>query len=220
MRLVAELDRRDDELAVLLDIGLVGAVDHNVRDIGIVEQFLQRAETEQFVDQHLLERELLAPVQRDLQFGQHFHDDRAEFLRQFILGQRGGRFGIDAFEQTRQHLLLDLVDAGFETADLALARMGRVHPLREARHRIAVRGGGCRGFGRVGRQRRKLFAAIVGFGRFRGRRRSAAAHGLGDSELRTCTGIDPCRPVFPSECAHCRKPPRKYLIGWVNLVRI
>ena len=163
MRLVAELDRRDDQLALFLDIGLVGAVDHDVRDVGIVEQFLERTEAEQFVDKDLFERELLAAVQRDLQFGQHFHDDRAEFFRQFILGQGRRGFGIDAFEQARQHLFLDLVDAGFEPADFALARMRRIHPLFEPRHRVA---GAVGPGGRyvVFRQRGELVSAIVPVG--------------------------------------------------------
>ena len=84
------------------------------RDVGIGEQFLERAEAEQFVDQHLFQRELLAPVERDLQLGEHFDDDRAEFLGQLVLGQRRGGFGIDALEQARQHLFLDLVDRCFE----------------------------------------------------------------------------------------------------------
>src|SRR3546814_13190688 len=35
MLFVAKLDRRDDQLALALDIGLIGAVDHDVRNIGV-----------------------------------------------------------------------------------------------------------------------------------------------------------------------------------------
>ena len=82
--------------------------------VRVVEQFLERAEAEQFVDQHLFQRELLAAVEVDLQLGEHLADDRAEFLGQLVLGERGGGFGIDALEQARKHLLLDPVDRGFE----------------------------------------------------------------------------------------------------------
>jgi hypothetical protein len=84
--LVAEADRGELQLALLFDVGLVRAVDHDVGDVGVVEQFLERAEAEQLVDQHLFERELLAPVEGDLELGQHLHDDRAEFLGELLLG--------------------------------------------------------------------------------------------------------------------------------------
>src|SRR3546814_11473804 len=56
MLFVAELDRRDDELALALDIGLIGPVDHDIRNVGVGEQILERAEAEQFVDKHILDR--------------------------------------------------------------------------------------------------------------------------------------------------------------------
>ena len=93
---------------------LVGAVDHDVADRRVGQQLFQRPEAEQFVDQHLFQRELLAAVEGDLQLGEHFADDRPEFLGQLVLAERRGRFGIDAFEQARKHLFLDPVDRGFE----------------------------------------------------------------------------------------------------------
>ena len=71
MLLVAELDLRELQLALLFDVGLVRAVDHDVGDVRVVEQLFERAEAEQLVDQHLFERELLAAVEGDLQLGQH-----------------------------------------------------------------------------------------------------------------------------------------------------
>ena len=148
MLLVAELDRRELELALLFDEGLLGAVDHDVGDVRIGQQLLERAVAEQLVDQHLFQRELLAAVEVDLQLGEHFADDRAEFLGELVLGQRRGGFGIDALEQARKHLLLDLVDRGIEAFGLVgcgVARSGL--PVGEARHRVtAMR----RGFGFAG----------------------------------------------------------------------
>src|SRR3546814_20097955 len=63
MLFVAKLDRRDDQLALALDIGLIGAVDHDDRNIGVRQQLLQRAETEQYVAEHLYDRDSLAGVQ-------------------------------------------------------------------------------------------------------------------------------------------------------------
>ena len=106
-----------------LDISLLGTVDHDVADLGVGEKFLQRTESEQLVDQHLFQRKLFPPVERELELCQHFHDDRAEFFGQLVLCQRCGGFGIDTLEQTGKDLLLDLVYGGFETFRF-IARVG------------------------------------------------------------------------------------------------
>src|SRR3546814_12805778 len=82
MLFVAKLDRGDDQLALAFDIGLVRAVDHDVADVGVGEQLFERTEAEQLVDEHFFERALFAAIERDAQFGEHFEDDRAEFLGQ------------------------------------------------------------------------------------------------------------------------------------------
>src|SRR5204863_3539518 len=46
MLLVAELDRRDLELALALDVTLLGAIDHDVADRRVGQQLLERAEAE------------------------------------------------------------------------------------------------------------------------------------------------------------------------------
>src|SRR5205823_13642638 len=99
MLLVAELDLRDLELALALYIGLLRTVDHDVADRRICEQRFERAKAEKLVDQHLLERKLLAPIQRYLQLGEHFADDRAEFLGELVLAQRRRGLRIDTLEQ-------------------------------------------------------------------------------------------------------------------------
>ena len=63
MLLVAELDLGQLQLALALDEGLVGAVDHDIADRGVGQQLLERPEAQQFVDQHLFQRELLAAVE-------------------------------------------------------------------------------------------------------------------------------------------------------------
>jgi hypothetical protein len=53
-------------------------------------------------------------------------------IGEFLLGQRCRRFGIDAFEQAREHLFLDLVNARLEPADFGSAAGDRGHALVEA----------------------------------------------------------------------------------------
>ncbi|MEO0441874.1 MAG: hypothetical protein AAF067_13500 [Pseudomonadota bacterium] len=110
MFFIAELNRRDFKLTLDFNVGLFRAVDHDIRNIRVLEQFLQRTKAEQFVDQNLFQSKLLAAVQGQLELGQHFHDDRAEFFGQLFLVKRGCRFGIYPFEQSRKNLFLDLVN--------------------------------------------------------------------------------------------------------------
>ena len=198
MLLIAEHHAGQRQLALAFDIGLVGAIDHDVRNIGIVEQFLQRTKAEQFIDQHLFQRELLAAVEGDLQLCQHLEDDGTEFLGQLVLRQGRCRFGIDAFEETRQHLFLDLVDRLLEALRAIVDVLVR-HARVEAVHRIvAAVAAGCV-TGRNLRQCRRidgreLAAALLA----RSRAGRKALHGLGDTEC----GARCLRSGLPSECAH------------------
>ncbi len=195
MLLVAELDLGKLELALLFDVGLLRPVDHDVGDVGVVEQLFQRPKAEQFVDQHLFERELLAPVEVDLQLGEHFADDRAEFLSQLVLGERRCGFRIDALEQAGEDLLLDPVDRGFKAFILRGGLVaGRLRlAIVEARHRIAALGGRGRSGGalldleRGGVDRRELAAAVgrTGRGRALHRGRSAEARPAAAAAVRT-----------------------------------
>src|SRR5205085_303847 len=113
----------------------------------------------------LFERELLAAVQVDLQFGEHLADDRAELFGQLLLGERRGRFRIDALEQPGEDLLLDAVDRSFEAfaaRRTLLAGLGLA--VGEARHRVAAvdrREALFLGAERLGLDRRELAATFA-----------------------------------------------------------
>ena len=87
MLFVAEMNRGNDQLALLFDVGLIGSIDHDVADFRVAEQLFERPETQKFVNQHFFQRKLLAPVEGQFEFGEHFANDRAEFLGQFVFGQ-------------------------------------------------------------------------------------------------------------------------------------
>ena len=204
MRLVAELDLRDFELALLFDVGLLGAVDHDVGDQRIVQQLFEGAKAQQFVYQNLFECELLAPVERQLEFGQHFSDDRSEFLGQFVFRERCSSLGVDPFEQARKNLFLDLVDRGFEPFRLLRCGFDRVLALGEPLHRAHF-------FGRRGpggilwRQLDRadgweLSASCRVFvGTLRGS--SATLHGTRNTKGRAVRA-QPTRPIASSKSTH------------------
>jgi hypothetical protein len=81
---------------------------------------------------------LFAPVQRQLQFDQHFRDDRAELFRQLNLGERGGGLRVHALQQAGQDLLLDLVQAYVEAGRLRRQIGGPVGAIRQPGHRVAA----------------------------------------------------------------------------------
>ena len=202
MRFVAELDWRELQLALLFDVGLQRPVDHDVADVGVVEQLLERAEAEQLVDQHLLERELLAAVEGDLELGQHLHDDRAKFLAQLFLRERRRGFGVHPFEEAREDLFLDLVDRRLEAADFGLVIVDGVGAIGQSRHCIAAIGrAGRRGRlhrGRFPGNGRELLAATGRDGR------GATLHRLRDPEARAGPRSHAAHSVLAAECAHSR----------------
>src|SRR4029079_6686500 len=202
MLLVAELDLGQLELALALDVGLLGTVDHDVADCRVGEQLFERPESEQLVDEDLLARELFAPFERDLELGEHLRDDRAEFLRELVLVEGRRRFGVDAFQEAREDLLLDPVDRRLKAFDFAAALFAAgVLSSREAVHGAAGGGAAFReiGFGRRKLvERRELIAAVR---RRRGRAARAALHGLGDAKARASAAT---HSTTLAECAHAR----------------
>ena len=205
MLFIAETDRRDNQLTAFLDIGLFGAVHHNIGDFWIAQQFFQGAKAQQFVDQHFFKRKLLAPVQCDLELSQDLQNDWAEFLGQFLFRQRRGCFWINPFEQAGKDLLFDFMNAGFKAADLSFARMVRVHPIIEARHRVISAIASRRWWARV-RDWRELFPAAIWFVSSVRSTCPAATHGFCNAELRTRARFHSGWTVFPTKCAHEFKP--------------
>ena len=79
MPLVLEADRAFLEHAITLDEHLVVSIDQNVGDRRVLEQRLQRPETEKLV-QHVVHQLLaLGVVQRVVLLGQFLGDDIADF---------------------------------------------------------------------------------------------------------------------------------------------
>ena len=101
---------------------------------------------------------MFAPIEVDLELAKDLGNDRAEFLGQLVLAKRRRGFGIDPFQQSRENLLLDAMNRGFETLDLAAARFtAGILTLVEAIHCAPGRTGGNDGFNR----RRRLVSIIV-----------------------------------------------------------
>ncbi len=172
--------------------------------VGIGQQFLERPEAEQFVDQHLLQRELLATVEGDLQLGEHLADDRAEFLGKLVLGQRCGRLGVDAFEQARKHLLLDPVDRGFEAFAAACRRLGRASIRFWRRDMASPPRSGAPGAPKLSSVERSSIGGNCSPPSI-GRRAAPAGPGPSSAWPRrkpACSRVLRRRSVPPSKCAH------------------
>ena len=111
------------------------------------------------------------------------------------LDKRGGRLGIDALEQARQHLLLDAVDRGLEAFVLGRALLARLRlAIGETGHGVVViaaqRGGdGAVDVEALGLDRRKLGAALV--------RRLAAAPAQDPSSAGRCRSSAGPRRLVP-----------------------
>ena len=80
------------------------------------------------------QRELFAPVERQLQLGQHFADDRTELFGQLVLRQSRSSFRIDALEQPRENLFLDLVYRSLEAFGFLLRGIHGVFALAQPLH--------------------------------------------------------------------------------------
>ena len=167
MLFIAELNRRDFELTLDFDVGLFRTVDHDIRNIRVLKQFLEGTKAEKFVDENLFQSKLLTAVERQFQLGQHFHDDRAEFFGQLFLVERGCRFGIYPFQQSRKDLFLDFVYRCAETFILVGFLLNRIGAFRQPRHGVTlVRGSSTlRFFTRKGNRidRRKLLSSSLVF---------------------------------------------------------
>ena len=91
------------QLAVLLDVDLLVAVDHDFGDVLAREQFLERPETENIVDQDLDESKPIRPAHRDVLLGDHVVEQLGDALAHDLRGYRVGALG-ELFHETLVHL--------------------------------------------------------------------------------------------------------------------
>ena len=132
MAVVAELDVRDLELALALDIDLVGAVDHDVGDGLVGQQRLERTEAQHVVEQQLDEVLLLALIEADALLAQDFADQLADLAAEFVAVEAGRRADVDAVDNERLDLELGFLDALLAGAGPVSAGAARV-PRRSTR---------------------------------------------------------------------------------------
>ena len=105
VRVVAEHDVGQLDLALALDVDLVRAVDHDVGDGLVGEQRLERAEADHVVDEQPHDRAQLGGVELDLQVDDDLLDDLGDLVAQLVGAERGGDRDVDALHQQRHHLL-------------------------------------------------------------------------------------------------------------------
>ena len=88
-----ERHRAERQLAVLLDVDLLVAVDHDFGDVLAREQLLEGSEAEHVVDQDLDETKPVRPAHRDVLLGDHvveqFRDALPHHLRRHRVGALG-----------------------------------------------------------------------------------------------------------------------------------
>ena len=80
LHIVDELYIGQAELALLLDVDLVRAVDHHFRDVVAVQQRLNRAIAKNIGDQHVKQVGALGAAHHQMSIGQTFVKDRLDHL--------------------------------------------------------------------------------------------------------------------------------------------
>ena len=108
------------------------------RHVGIAEQLFERAEAEQFVDQHLFQRELLAPVEGDLQLGQHFQMIGRNSSDSSSLVSVAAASGSTRSSRRGSTCSLILWTEASKPLALGIAGFADVLAVGKARHRIAA----------------------------------------------------------------------------------
>ena len=188
MRLVLEGNVHLLQLALALDEAVVMPVDQDVVDVRIVEQRLQRPETDELVDDLVDQR---------LQFGDVDRQAFGAYLLRHELLDLGAHL---LLRQTLEHDEVDLLDQHAVDAharvELAARGLGRRRRLRLGRCGNADVGDGDGLFGvprRVGCGRRRSGATLEG---------CEAAH-LSRPSSRACGRARRCRPLPGA----CRRPP-------------
>ncbi len=140
MRIVAELDIREFQLAAPLDVNLLGPVHHDVGDGLIRQQRLERAEPDHVVDEQAHELFLLGAVELELLLDQHLADDFGDLAFQLVGIQRGRHGDVDAFHDDGLDGRLGLQQALAPGAAALRVGRGAAAALRLARHRRRVDG--------------------------------------------------------------------------------
>lgn len=151
MLFIPELNRGNFQSAFALNIGLFWAVNHDVADLVIAQQFFQRAKAQKLIDQHFLKSNLFAPVERDFQLIQHVFGNWPKLLAELVMRQSGCGFGINPFQKAGENLLFNAVDRGPKAVCCATCVCRAIGSFKQAAHRVRSCGlccvGTCRGLG-------------------------------------------------------------------------
>ena len=140
-----ERDRAERQLAVLLDVDLLVAVDHDFGDVLAREQLLERTETEDVVDQDLDEAQPVRPAHRDVLLGDHVVEQLGDALAHHLRRHRVGALG-ELLDEALMHLAAQR-DVGVDVAaHLAQPRARQSPPARFSR--VGARCGSGAGAGR------------------------------------------------------------------------
>ena len=112
MRVVAELDVAQRQLALALDEDLLRPVDQDVGDRVVGQQRLQRAEPQHVVDQDRDQVTLLGQVDPQAQLIANDGDDLGDLPGQLAARQIGRRGDVDPLQQQRLDDVLGFLDRG------------------------------------------------------------------------------------------------------------
>ena len=99
VRVVLELHRRAVQFAAAFHVDQVRRGHQNVGDGGILQQRLERAETEDLVENFFDDAVLFHQAERRLLFFHQLGDGGADFRAHPLAGHRGERFQVDAVQQ-------------------------------------------------------------------------------------------------------------------------
>src|SRR5665213_1601921 len=101
MRVVAERDAGQLELAAALDIDVLGAVDHDVGHGLVREQWFEGSQPEHVVEQDGDELALLGLIELDALFDDDLAHHVGKLARELVAVQLGGDLGVDALQDER-----------------------------------------------------------------------------------------------------------------------
>ncbi len=135
-----ERHRAQRQLAVLLDVDLLVAVDHDFGDVLAREQLLERSETEHVIDEDLDEAETIGPAHRDVLLGDHVVEQLGDTLADDL-----GWYGVGALGELLDEALVHLATQRHVSVDVAthLAQSGAhtAGAVQQGRGALRFRGG-------------------------------------------------------------------------------